>query len=416
MRKGIHPMKIAAVISEYNPFTAGHRYHIEQTRALTHADAVIAIMSGNFVQRGEPAIFDKQLRTRLALEGGADVVIELPTLFALQSAEIFAHGSVKILDSLGCIDYLSFGSETDIAFVGKVAALLADEPYSFKKELNKNLDDKTPFAQARSNTIAAYFNLTEEEKMCLSLPNSILAIEYIKKLIQIDSDIQPIAVHRIGGGYNDTTEYTDYLSATAVRKFIRENRFSVIASKLPPKISKMIQSQQTIAGNEDFFKLIQYRLMTSRVRDIAGVSGVVEGLENAFASAAFSNNYDELIERVHSKRYTRTTIQRIAYNLLLGIKKDDVEYCKTKKDPLYARVLGFRQESSGIVKYIADHSSIPVITNVPAYKKMLSDTTLFDYDILASDIYKLATGLPQGDARPDFKLVPAIRGNDFPEL
>lgn len=409
-------MKIAAVISEYNPFTAGHQYHIEQTKALTHADAVIAIMSGNFVQRGEPAIFDKQLRTRLALEGGADVVIELPVLFALQSAEIFAHGGVKILDSLNCIDYLSFGSETDIAFVGKVAALLADEPYSFKKELNKNLDDKTPFAQARSNTIAAYFNLTEEEKLSLSLPNSILAIEYIKKLIQFDSNIQPIAVHRIGGGYNDTTEYTDYLSATAVRKFIRENRFSVIKDKLPPKISKMIQSQQFAADSEDFFKLIQYRIMTSKIRDIAEISGVVEGLENAFASAVFSNSYEELIEKVHSKRYTRTAIQRIAHNILLGIKKEDVEYCKNKKDPLYARVLGFRQESSAVVKYISEHSSVPVITNVPAYRKMLTDTTLFDYDILASDVYKLVTGLPQGDSRPDFKLVPAIRGNDFPEF
>lgn len=409
-------MKIAAVISEYNPFTAGHKYHIEQTKALTHADAVIAIMSGNFVQRGEPAIFDKQLRTRLALEGGADVVIELPTLFALQSAEIFAHGGVKILDSLGCVDYLSFGSETDIAFVGKVAALLADEPYSFKKELNKNLDDKTPFAQARTNTIATYFNLTEDEKLCLSLPNSILAIEYIKKLIQFDSDIQPVAIHRVGGGYNDVTEYTDYLSATAVRKLIREDRFSTISNKLPAKIAKMILSQQYRADNDDFYKMLQYKLMTSKSTDIAQISGVVEGLENALISAAFESSYSDFIEKVHSKRYTRTAIQRIAYNILLGITKADVERCKTKTDPLYARVLGFRQESSGVVKYISENSSIPVITNVPSYKKVLSDTVLFDYDILASDIYKLATGLPAGDTRPDFKLVPAIRGNDFPEF
>lgn len=409
-------MKIAAIISEYNPFTAGHKYHIEQTKALTHADAVIAIMSGNFVQRGEPAVFDKQLRTRLALEGGADVVIELPTLFALQSAEIFAHGSVKILDSLRCVDYLSFGSETDIAFIGKIATLLADEPYSYKKELNKNLDDKLPFAQARANTIAAYFNLTEEEKMCLSLPNSILAIEYIKKLIQFDSDIQPVAVHRVGGGYNDVTEYTDYLSATAVRKFIREDRFSTISDKLPAKISKMILSQKYRADNEDFYKLLQYKLLTSSIDDIAQISGVVEGLENAFKSAAFSANYEEMTEKVHSKRYTRTAIQRIAYNILLGITKKDVEICKTKTEPLYARILGFRQESSSVVKYISENSLIPVITNVPSYKKVLRDTSLFDYDILASDVYKLATGLPTGDARPDFKLVPAIRGNDFPEF
>ena len=128
-------MKISAVISEYNPFTPGHAYHIQETKALTHSDAVICIMSGNFVQRGEPAMYDKQFRTRLALEGGADVVLELPTLFALQSAELFAFGGVKILDSLKCIDYLSFGAETELSFLGKIASVLADEPYSFKKEL-----------------------------------------------------------------------------------------------------------------------------------------------------------------------------------------------------------------------------------------------------------------------------------------
>ena len=323
-------MKIAAVVSEYNPFTLGHQYHIEQTRAMTNADAVIAIMSGNFVQRGEPAIFDKQIRTRLALEGGADVVLELPTVFALQTAEIFAGGAVGILDSLRSIDYLSFGSETDIAFVGKIAALLADEPYSFKKELNRNLDDKIPFAQARSNAIASYFNMSDVEKAELSLPNSILAIEYIKKLIQLDSDILPVAVQRIGSGYNDDTEYTEYLSATAVRKLIKEKKYGVISQKLPEKIAKMIAAQKTCAESEDFYRLLQYKLLTSDAEEIAQISGITEGIENAFKSAAFCKTYDEMIDAVHSKRYTRTAIQRMAFNILLGITKSDVERCRNK--------------------------------------------------------------------------------------
>ncbi len=409
-------MKIAAVIAEYNPFTAGHQYHIAQTRALTNADVVVAIMSGNFVQRGEPAVFDKQIRTRMALEGGADVVIELPALFALQSAEVFAYGGVKILNELNCIDYLSFGSETDIAFIGKIAALLADEPYSFKKELSKNLDDKIPFAQARSNTIAAYFNMTEEEKMCLALPNSILAIEYIKKLIQLDSDIQPIAIHRVGGGYNDDTEYTDYLSATAVRKLIRTGKFATISKKLPDKIAKMVVSQQFAAENEDFYKLLQYKLLTTPVESLAQISGITEGLENAFADGGFAHTFEEMMEVVHSKRYTRTAIQRMAYNILLGMTKEAVEHCRSNDACLYARVLGFRQESSVAVKYMADRANIPVITNVPTYKKILRDTTLFEYDILASDVYKLVTGTPAGNTRPDFRNVPVMRGNDFPEL
>ena len=409
-------MKIAAVVSEYNPFTLGHQYHIEQTRAMTNADAVVAIMSGNFVQRGEPAIFDKQIRTRLALEGGADVVLELPTVFALQTAEIFAGGAVGILDSLRSIDYLSFGSETDIAFVGKIAALLADEPYSFKKELSRNLDDKIPFAQARSNAIASYFNMSDAEKAELSLPNSILAIEYIKKLIQLDSDILPVAVHRMGGGYNDDTEYTDYLSATAVRKLIKEKKYGVISQKLPEKIAKMIAAQKTCAESEDFYRLLQYKLLTSDAEELSEISGITEGLENAFKSAAFCKTYDEMIDAVHSKRYTRTAIQRMAFNILLGITKSDVEKCRNKTDCSYARVLGFRSESSWVVKHIAQNSEIPVITNVPTYKKVLNDTTMFDCDVLASDVYKLVTGMPAGDSRPDFKLVPVMRGNDFPEF
>lgn len=414
--KGEIIMRIAAVISEYNPFTLGHQYHIEQTRALTKADAVIAIMSGNFVQRGEPAIFDKQLRTRLALEGGADVVLELPTLFALQTAEVFAYGGTRILDRLGCVDYLSFGSESDISFLGRIAALLADEPYSFKKELNRNLEEKIPFAQARSNTIAAYFNLTEEEELALSMPNSILAIEYIKKLIQYDSDIQPIAIQRVGGGYNDESEYTDYLSATAVRKLINDGNYPLLNQKLPEKIAKMISAQTTKARDEDFFPLMQYKMMTSGAEYIEGISGVTEGLENLFAANAYAATYDELVENVHSKRYTRTAIKRMLYNILLGITKADVEKCRRDDKCLYARVLGFRSESSGVVKYIADKASIPVITNVPTYKKVLRDTTLFEYDILASDVYKLVTGMPKKEGRPDFKLVPVMRGNDFPEL
>ena len=409
-------MKIAAIISEYNPFTSGHAYHIRETKALTHADAVVCIMSGNFVQRGEPAMFDKQFRTRLALEGGADVVFELPTLFALQTAELFAFGAVKILDSLGCMDYLSFGTESEMSFLLKIASLLADEPYSFKKELNRNLDDKQPFAQARSNAIAKYFNLSEEEKLSLSLPNSILAIEYIKKLMQFESTIQPVSIHRVGAAYRDETTYSDYMSATALGKAIKEGNFASAAKTLPAKISKMLSQQTIWADNKDFFQAIRYALLRSDAASLKKISGITEGLENSFVSGQFAANFDELVENVHSKRYTKTSVQRMIYNILLGITAENIEYCKKNTATHYARVLGFRQESSGVIKYISEHSSIPVITNVPAYKKSIPDTTMFDKDILASDVYQLCTGLPASGSRPDFKLVPIIRGNDFPEL
>ncbi len=408
-------MKIAAVIAEYNPFTPGHAYHIAQTKKATGADAVIAIMSGNFVQRGEPAIFEKQLRTRLALEGGADVVLELPTLFALQTAEIFAYGGVKILNSLGCIDYLSFGAETDIPFLGKIAMLLADEPYSFKKELNRNLDEKQPFAEARTNAITSYFNLSPEESASLSMPNSILAIEYIKKIIQLESSIEPIAIPRLGLGYHDEHS-KDYLSATALRKALKEGSFVAANCKLPLKASKLLMQQRNFASDEDFFSLIRYALLRLSADELAEISGMTEGLENVFMANQFTSSFDEMLEAVHSKRYTRSAIRRIMYNILLGLTKTDVERAKKRDDALYARILGFRQESSHVIKHISAISQIPVITNVPAYTKMIPDTRIFDKDILASDIYKLCTDRPEGEYRADFKLVPIIRGNDFPDF
>lgn len=409
-------MKIAAIISEYNPFTQGHAYHIEQTKAITHADYVICIMSGNFVQRGEPAIYDKQFRTKLALEGGADVVLELPTLFATQTAELFAYGSVKILNCLNSVDYLSFGAECDISFLYKIASLLADEPYSFKKMLTRNLDNKQPFAEARSNAVSEYFNLSNEEKLILSMPNSILAIEYLKKLIQFESNIQPVSIHRVGAGYNDKTEFTDYMSATAVRAAIKEKRFSAIAPKLPPKIARMISQRTKYATDDDFYQFIRYAIIKSDEVSLSKISGITEGLENSFIANSYLSKFDDMLEYVHSKRYTRTSIRRMMYNTLLGITKNDIEHCKKNNACLYARVLGFRQASSYVLKYIAENSSIPVITNVPTYKKVLSDTTLFDLDVLASDIYKLATGMPVCENRPDFRLVPSILGSDFPEL
>ncbi len=409
-------MKIAAVIAEYNPFTGGHEYHISRTRELTGADYVIAIMSGNFVQRGEPAIFDKQFRTRLALEGGCDAVLELPALFALQSAETFAYGGVRILDRLNCIDYLSFGSEGDLSILSKIALLLAEEPYSFKKELAKNLDSEQPFAVARTNAITSYLNLYEDEAALLSMPNCILAIEYMKKLYEFESSIVPVAIPRLGAGYHDESEACEFPSATAVRNAIRENRLLSISRSLPARIAKLISQKTTMADNSDFFDLIKYAVLRSDAEKLARISGITEGLENLFVSNAYAQSFDEMLEAIHSKRYTRSAVSRMMYNVLLGITKSDVEKAKRSDSSLYARVLGFRQESSSVIKYISENSSIPVITNVPAYKKMLADTSLFEKDLLASDIYKLATGAPKCDLRPDFKLVPIIRGNDFPEL
>lgn len=216
-------MNITGIITEYNPFHSGHLYHLNSAKEITNCDGVICIMSGNFIQRGAPAIIDKWARAEMAIENGVDLVIELPSFYALSSAEIFAKGSVTILDSLGVVNSIFFGSESgNIEELINISKILAYEPLEFKNLLKSNLKKGITYAKARENSLKEFTNNIDISKI-LNNSNNILGIEYIKTLIRLNSNINPLTLTRVGGTYNDKTLNNDFSSATSIRESIKNS-------------------------------------------------------------------------------------------------------------------------------------------------------------------------------------------------
>ncbi len=376
-------MKITAIIAEYNPFHNGHAYHIKESCALAGETYIICVMSGNFVQRGEPAIADKWERTRMALYGGADLVIELPFLYATQSAEGFAMGAVEIVDALGCVDHLSFGSECcELSTLKSYAEVLANEPPEFQTMLRAYLDEGHSFPRARELALSGIFS---GEADVLSSSNDILAVEYLKALIQFESKVEPLCIKRRGSGYRDSAMAVDFSSATAIRKELREHGVTgKVLSNLPPQ-SVSALAASPLVDTEEYFRLVQFKLRTMSTADIANIYDVTEGLENRIKSAAQSSkNYWELIMGIKSKRYTYTRVARVLLYCLFGVTKDAIG-AANGNFPLYARVLGMRRHSKKLLAFLAKQSHIPVITKSSEFK----DNPLLRYDILATDIYSL---------------------------
>lgn len=218
-------MKVVGIVAEYNPFHNGHRYHIEEARKCTGADFVVVVMSGDFVQRGEPAVIDKYHRTEMALSQGADLVLELPAAFACASAEYFATGAVSLLHALGCVDTLCFGSECGhLDLLEEIADLFIQEPSEYKEYLKTALKSGYSFPAARDEALKEYFAedlvKTAQIASVLSAPNNILGIEYIKALKVLGSSIRPVTITRMGQGYHETTFSDSFCSATALRRLL----------------------------------------------------------------------------------------------------------------------------------------------------------------------------------------------------
>lgn len=319
-------------------------------------------MSGNFVQRGEPAIFDKWIRTEMALNGGADIVVELPELFSLSSAEGFAAGGIQILNSLNCIDYISFGCETNnFSLLNSVADMLAFEPDNFKTALKEELSLGVSYAKARSNAV---LKIIPECKDILSLPNCILAIEYLKALKRTGSSIQPFFVERIGK-YTDSNMNTQYPSAYAIRKSLKSGELTSNFKCIFP---------------EDIFPLLLYKLRTMSLKEISSLAEVSEGLEYRIkSSASAAVDYPSLIENIKSKRYPEARIKRILIYSLLNITKDIMQ----AKSISHIRVLGVKQKSIPILKEICKCSKIPIVSNPKDFKDDISE----HISSISSDIY-----------------------------
>ena len=236
--------KVLGIIAEYNPFHNGHLYHLEQSKKETGSTYTVAIMSGNFTQRGNTSIIDKWSKAESALYCGIDLVLELPVLYSISSAENFADGAIKILDSLKVVDYLSFGAETnDIKILQQIAEVLYAEPRKYKTLLSHELKKGLSFPKARENALMMYLNDIRRFTNVISAPNNILGIEYLKALLKYKSNIKPISIHRSSVGYNDLV-YTDNIaSSTAIRNIMKNNGFDILRNLLPePSYSILIKN------------------------------------------------------------------------------------------------------------------------------------------------------------------------------
>lgn len=342
-------MKICGIVAEYNPFHNGHKYHIEKTKELYGATHIVAVMSGNFTQRGDIAVMDKFRRAETALKNGVDLVIELPVPFALGSAEQFATGSVSLLNSLGCVDMISFGSECgDLSLLEETAGavLFAQQNENFFRYM-KNGD---PYPVALQKTIEQYYE--EEIIDALADPNNTLAVEYLKALGECGSSIKPVTIKRFGAGHDSSSTTENNASASMIRKLILSGQeVSSYVPELPETDFADIRRLETA---------ILAKLRTMTPSEIEKAPNVLMGLENRIYKAArVSGNLAELFMLIKTKRYTMARIRRIVMSVFLGIKKSDL-----KSPPSYVRILGMNERGREILS--AASCSLPMDTSLKA--------------------------------------------------
>lgn len=416
-------MRTAGIIAEYNPFHNGHLYQIEEVRRQTHADYVVIVMSGDFVQRGEPAIFDKYTRTHMALAAGADLVFELPVSFATASAELFAQGAVSLFDQTGIIDLLCFGSESgSLDGLKKLADILVREPEAYVQNLRTFLKGGNSFPLARELALRA-FSGTE---CSLSSPNDILGVEYLKALIRTGSTIEPFTIRREGQHYNDAANpesLGSFPSASALRALISENSKSRFPEELFEKLSPWIpasalealkqeQALRTPVFADDFSLLLNSRILELSKNQIPFDKFADLSPELASRLEASILNFDSFSGRtaaLKSRSFTYTRISRALLHLLLGIElesakepadrpaallsyenENHIKQRKKSERLPYARILGFRKSAAPLLSKLKAASSVPILTKIAGADANLSEDgkKMLNQELFASHLYQ----------------------------
>ena len=389
--------KVLGIIAEYNPFHNGHLYHLQNSIKLTNADYTIAIITGNFTQRGSTSLIDKWSKAEIAIKNGIDLVIELPLLYSISSAENFAEGAIKILNSLNVVDYLSFGAETDdISTLNIIADTLYREPKEYKNILSHELSKGLSYPKARENALLMYLQDIRRFTNVLSSPNNILGIEYLKALKKFKSSIMPVAIRRFDVGYNDTTYTENIASATAIRNIVKNNSLDILKKVVPENsfstILENIKIGHVLPDLSIFEKQIIYNLRSMSIEEIANLPDVSEGLEYAIKNAANScNSIVEFLSIIKSKRYTSTRLQRILLYSLLNITKKDMEV--SRKTVPYIRVLGFNERGRYIISEVArQNPKLEIVTSVKKYLDNCNNRNLqlmLSKDIWSTNVYTI---------------------------
>lgn len=405
-------MKVNAVIAEYNPFHNGHKYHLENTGQLTGADYTIAVISGDFVQRGAPALLDKHARAKTALQNGVDLVLELPAVYATASAEYFAAGAVALLERLGVVTHLSFGSECgDLDSLRRVALLLAEEPEAFSERLKTLLRRGFSYPTARTEALMAYLPELAAHRELLSSPNNILGIEYIKALLRQGSAIEPVTVRRVGTGYHDVDTVcreggaeAAFCSAHALRLAIFDGKpISELARCLPESVTALLSSRlsdNALLCEKDLSDLLYYKLLRERESGYEQYLDVSRELSDRIRNRLHEYaGFHAFCDLLKTKELTYTRISRSLLHIILEITKEDADLWKRQGLIPYARVLGFRRDAGELLTAIKEKSDISLVTKLADAKKVLPEETfrLLQKELRISQLYLgLAAGKKGG--------------------
>ena len=383
-------MKIVGLITEYNPFHNGHKYHIEKAKEITGADYCIAVMSGDFVQRGAPAIMPKHLRTMMALDGGCDMVIELPVCYATGSAEYFASGAISILNGLGCVDAVCFGSECgDYKLLERIAHILVNEPLDYKELLQNFLRQGNNFPRARQEALTSFFD-DDSITAVLESPNNILGIEYIKAMLLTNSSMEGFTITREGASYHDNQLSDSFSSASAIRNYIFEknhDKFLHLKEHISAVSIDILNKEFDIrypVEADDFSLLLRYKLLSETKESLSEYLDITADLANRIINAR--NEFfsvSQFTELLKTKELTYSRISRCLIHILLNIK-DCYSICDT-----YAHVLGFRKSSNNLFSIIKQNSSIPIVTKLISIDDLnTNQLKMLAQDTYASDLYE----------------------------
>ena len=412
MQRRVIYLKVTGIVAEYNPFHKGHEYQINYCKKKMHSDYVIVVMSGDYVQRGTPALLPKHLRAEMALRCGADLVLEMPVSVSTASAEAFAMGGVSILDGLNVVDQLCFGSEYgEVSALQELASVLIKEPEEYRVLLKTFLSEGLSFPAARSQALIEYFKnphhfegddfdgiltpLLNQIVQILNSPNNILGIEYCKALLRLNSKIKPVTLKRQGMGYHETTlneqstsTSEHFASASAIRNALKsDSEINEVLKEVPDEAVPLLKTavkKKEFLLEDDFSLLLQYCLLNETPESLSGYADMSKDLASRiYNQINHFENFTQFTELLKTKELTYTRIQRSLLHTILKIKE------QPEKIP-YARVLGFRKSSSPLLKEIKQHATIPLITKAADATGILSadGQELWNTNLRASNIYE----------------------------
>lgn len=399
-------MNVCGIVAEYNPLHNGHQFHLSQARALTGSQYVVVVMSGSFTQRGEPAIFDKWARTRWALACGADLVIELPVLYSLQSAEHFAHGAVKLLANLGVVTHLCFGCElADAALLTQAARFIENEPPAFRAALSRVLKSGCSYPRARFEALRE-IGAPERMLELLSEPNGILGVEYIRAIERYSPNMAVAPLPRIAVGHHATEASGGFASATMIRRQIALGHpvDPLVPAYVWEDMVELIANGDGPVFMEQLDPILLYILRSTPSQSFLELSDAVEGLDNALCSAAIGCGSSEaLLNALKSKRYTHARLSRLLSHALLSIRKSDLMVANKHDSPGYIRILGMRARAQEVLSEIKQKASWPLVSRKAEMDTLKGRATeILRFDRAATDMHALGKAPAQRRANQDY--------------